>query len=154
MASSTCFRFLDLPAEVRYIIYREILCSFTFEDNSLARLLHLPCADTDLNQAIRPYHSPILRVNHEVHREAYDVMIKTNRFIYVSSTRFSSDLEFLLRRFQGPFMTTNRAQAQQFQDYMMYVYVDSTRAGLVKQSRGDFVGKCCSYSYCSMCMEC
>jgi hypothetical protein len=141
MALSATFRFLHLPAEVRYTIYRELLCSFTFEDNALARLLRQPGAKADLNQAIQPFHTSILRVNREIYQEAYDAMIKTNQFIYVSSTRSSSDLEFLLRRFQVPFLTTNRARAQQFQDYMMYVYIDSTRVGRAKQSGEHLVGR-------------
>jgi hypothetical protein len=141
MASSTCFCFLDGPAEVRYIIYRELLCGFTFEDNALARLLRQPGANAELNQAMRPFHTSILRVSREIHRQAYDVMVKIHRFVYVSSTRFSLDLEYLLRQYQVPFLTLNRAHVQQFRDYMMYVYIDSTRVGMVKQPGEDFVGE-------------
>jgi hypothetical protein len=67
MASSAFVCFLDLPAEVRYMIHRELLCSFTFEDNALVRILRQSGTNTDLNQTIRPIHVSILQINHEIH---------------------------------------------------------------------------------------
>jgi hypothetical protein len=131
------FRFMDLPAEVRTCIYRELLCNFIFESNALARILRERNSITSMNQALHPFHTSILRVNREICREAYDVMVKTNRFVYVSS--IGLDMKRILVRHQVPIISMNRAHAQQFWDYMMYVYVETTERSRHKSSKDHFV---------------
>lgn len=85
------FRFMDLPGELRNKVYALLLCSFgstpkparersdAFLDDR-SGLLHV----VDLPHTNNP---TILRTNSQIHREAYDVMIKTNRFIRVRLTQ-------------------------------------------------------------------
>jgi hypothetical protein len=75
------FRFLDLPIEIRNKIYRVLLCSFAPVPTSVKidELIVRPTLEHSVETAI-------LRASTQVHREAYDVMIKTNRFVSVKST--------------------------------------------------------------------
>jgi hypothetical protein len=74
------FRFLDLPPELRDRIYEELLCNFkvapSYGVNDVAA--HKPCG-----YYVRTIHPAILSVNKQLHHEAYDIMVKTNRFIHV-----------------------------------------------------------------------
>jgi hypothetical protein len=74
------FRFLDLPREIRNKIYRVLLCSFapvpttmTIDKLNVHKILE------------HSVETAILRTTIQIHREAYDVMIKTNRFVFVKS---------------------------------------------------------------------
>ncbi|KAA8620272.1 hypothetical protein A1F94_004224 [Pyrenophora tritici-repentis] len=78
------FRFLDLPGELRNKVYKSLLCSYEAapdrtEDN------HPMYWDTVQNYTYASHSNDtaILRVKSQVHREAYDVMVKTNRFVSV-----------------------------------------------------------------------
>lgn len=70
------FRFLDLPREIRDKIYGILLCSFP-PPESITKGTMLSKKDI---------HPSILRVNRQVYTESYDVVLKTNRFVLVSST--------------------------------------------------------------------
>ncbi|KAL1795482.1 hypothetical protein ACET3X_005706 [Alternaria dauci] len=83
----TPFRFMDLPRELRNKVYTLLLCSFgksqdntqVFRDNFLK-----DGPDTSGAFIVPRTNDPtILRVNSQIHREAYDVMVKTNRFIRI-----------------------------------------------------------------------
>lgn len=85
------FRFMDLPGELRNKVYALLLCSFgSTPDRARERsdaflddrsgLLHV----VDLPHTNNP---TILRTNSQIHREACNVMIKTNRFIRVRLTQ-------------------------------------------------------------------
>jgi hypothetical protein len=76
------FRFLDIPAELRSKVYAVLLCSFgepttNLDDDYNPRLCAV--STSSINTAI-------LRTCNQVHREAYDVMVKTNRFVQVKYT--------------------------------------------------------------------
>lgn len=70
------FRFLDIPREIRDKIYEHLLCTFPQPD-SVTQGFKLPMKD---------FTSGILLVNKQIYSESYDVMIKGNRFVRVSST--------------------------------------------------------------------
>jgi hypothetical protein len=72
------FRFLDLPGELRNKIYDLLLCTFHVQSNGLR--------PRELCRAKHNTESNILRANRQIHREAYYVMIKTNRFVCIQST--------------------------------------------------------------------
>jgi hypothetical protein len=82
------FRFMDLPGELRNKVYTLLLCSF---EPAPARIRKLPdrlfsddSRTSDFVSASQSNDPAILRVNSRVHREAYDVMVKTNRFLRIS----------------------------------------------------------------------
>ncbi|KAF2650457.1 hypothetical protein K491DRAFT_782605 [Lophiostoma macrostomum CBS 122681] len=81
------FRFLDLPREIRDKIYQDLLCTFhppgqetIHGDIPLELYQHFYYTST--------VHPAILRVNKQIYREAYDIMVKTNRFIHVKQHGF------------------------------------------------------------------
>jgi hypothetical protein len=74
------FRFLDLPREIRNKIYRVLLCTFA------PVLTSIPIDKMNVHETLEhSIETAILRTSTQIHREAYDVMIKTNRFISVKS---------------------------------------------------------------------
>lgn len=79
--SSSVFRFCDLPREIRNQIYRELLCDF--EPPS-------PTVDASYMFAFMPdrhtIDTAILRTSTSIYQEAYDVMVKTNRFVRITSS--------------------------------------------------------------------
>jgi hypothetical protein len=66
----------------------------------------------------------ILRTSSQLYREAYNVMVKSNRFVLVEST---SDLPFfaILRTAFVPLVTMNQSCAFQFEGYTMKVTLSS-----------------------------
>lgn len=70
------FRFLDLPRELRDKVYQNLLCSFAPPRDAATNRQSCP-------QYTSTVHPAILRCNKQIHREAYDIMVKTNRFIHV-----------------------------------------------------------------------
>jgi len=74
--SSTPFRFRDLPSEIRNKVYGELLCSFGPRPTTadLGNTFKLASARHTIDTAI-------LRTNKTTYLEAYDVMIKKNRFV-------------------------------------------------------------------------
>lgn len=79
--TSAPFRFRDLPSEIRKQVYRNMLCSFDPPPNTITFTTDMP----GFPRANHTVETGILRTNSEIHREAYDVMIKTNRFVLISS---------------------------------------------------------------------
>lgn len=99
------FRFLDLPLEVRNDIYNVILCTppppelWPLEQQDI---VGLPRKDSYL---CHPLETQILRVNHQVHFEAKDVMLRGNQFIHVRvrhSHNIASFVQQMLRSRQIP----------------------------------------------------
>ncbi|KAI4693655.1 uncharacterized protein J4E84_002229 [Alternaria hordeiaustralica] len=83
------FRFMDLPGELRNKVYTLLLCSFGPAPDPIQEipknLLTEGSFEPELVSAQHCNDPAILRVNSQVHREAYDVMVKTNRFVRISS---------------------------------------------------------------------
>lgn len=75
------FRFLDLPREIRNKIYRAALCGF---EPPPTTFMPPPDADTSVDFMSRvtvaehTIDTSILLASKQIHREAYDAMVKTN----------------------------------------------------------------------------
>ncbi|KAI4687388.1 hypothetical protein J4E81_008238 [Alternaria sp. BMP 2799] len=82
------FRFMDLPGELRNKVYTLLLCSFGPAPPPAPKmpedLFTKNNFEFKLLSAQHWNDSAILRVNSQVHREAYDIMVKTNRFVRIS----------------------------------------------------------------------
>lgn len=135
MAVSTKpFRFLDLPRELRDEIYKLHLCSIeppVPESIPLPHPLIAPRGHTPgkIHEIPRVKHSidvTILRTCKQIHREAYDIMVKTNKFIHISSTGLC--LDHLLASYQVPFVTMDRIVIERFKGYVMKLSMTSEDA--------------------------
>ena len=113
----TKFRFRDLPAEIRNKIYRELLCDFKPQPTTIdpASMLELAPAHHDIDTAI-------LRTSKAVYREAYDVMIKTNRFVKITSVR-GLPLWLLLNGLRVPIVTSDKGRVDKFKGYVLAVHL-------------------------------
>jgi hypothetical protein len=127
------FRFMDLPAEIRNKIYRELLCNFTCErepdgryDSVLARLMREEEMLNGVSEAALDGNVSILLASRQIYREAYDVMVKTNQFIRVQGYDFNFSEQLL--RSQLPVITMDRARAAQFQGYMLCMDIKDVEA--------------------------
>jgi hypothetical protein len=133
------FRFLDLPGEIRNRVYEIILCSFEpapppeslqygliqFQSGRIQELVY------DICPAIHSTETTILRTSKQVHREAYDVMVKVNQFIHMRTIDIS--MSKLLVGSQVPIVTLDRAHAEQFQGYVLRVNMSAVPGGLVDE---------------------
>ena len=85
------FRFRDLPSEIRNQIYRELLCGFKSRPTTAD-----PSAMLGFVPARHDIDTGILRTNKSIYREAYDVLIKTNRFVKVRSSMYELNVRHTL----------------------------------------------------------
>jgi hypothetical protein len=86
---------MDMPREIRDEVFTLLLCAFeshtAFDERNNTEAHEKP-------NSILIRHSintAILRTNSQIHREAYDIMVKTNRFVrvnYGNKIRFSRGL--------------------------------------------------------------
>ncbi|CAN9329941.1 unnamed protein product [Alternaria alternata] len=81
-ASSSSFRFRDLPGEIRNKVYRIVLCSFRPPPTTIE-----PSSFFTPELAKHDIETSILRTSKETYLEAYDVMVKSNRFVKITSSR-------------------------------------------------------------------
>lgn len=125
MAESQPFRFQDLPGEIRNKVYKILLCTFDPVSPSDTHWkspsgwgvnVGLP---TGICSASHSIETTILRTRREIHREAYDVMVKTNQFVQVESVGLA--ISQLLLPSQVPIVTMDRAHAEQFKGYILHV---------------------------------
>jgi len=122
------FRFRSLPSEIRNKIYRILLCEFAPPVSDEQHVTGF----TELERANRARHTietAILRTNKETYREAYHVMVKTNRFIRIQSVRglplitltkpmclaIVSDKRHLVEQFKGFVLSVNLSTTPRFQ---------------------------------------
>lgn len=117
-SSTNSFRFLDLPREIRDEIYRKLLCSFEPRPTTLVAPLNPRADPSFVNEVTIAQHSidtSILRTSKQVHCEGrYGVMIKTNRFVHVS-TSSGPPIRLLLNHFCIPVVTGNKELVERFQ---------------------------------------
>jgi len=126
------FRLLDLPGEIRNKIYQAILCSFEPTPTQASANAVLQSHDPSQKNLCTVTHSTetaILRTCKQVHHEAYDVMIKTNQFIKV--TTIDITMSSLLLSFQIPIVTLDREHTEQFHGYIMSLTISPTISGWV-----------------------
>jgi hypothetical protein len=122
------FRFLGLPGEIRNQIYKELICAFKYECYpngypELARILGQEPKPNGVNQIEHSVNANILRASQAVHREAYDIMVKMNRFIRIQSWNYS--LSSFLIWSQLPVVTMDRQHAAQFKGYVLKVRMET-----------------------------
>ncbi|KAJ4378004.1 hypothetical protein N0V83_000834 [Neocucurbitaria cava] len=121
MAHQQPFRLLDLPGEIRNRIYHDVLCAFEQTSTpvltALARILRQEPEPNGINQVSHATETTILRTCRTVHREAYDIMVKSNKFIRIRVT--NPGLSGHLVRTQMPVVTMDRAHVAQFSGYVM-----------------------------------
>ncbi|KAJ4369671.1 hypothetical protein N0V83_005433 [Neocucurbitaria cava] len=115
--STMPFRFHDLPSEIRNKIYRIIFCEFEPppDDVDPATMLELERARHSINTAL-------LRTNTNIHREAYDILIKTNRFVKITSVR-GLPLQKLLVVLRVPVVAVSRRAVERFKGYVLGVHL-------------------------------
>jgi hypothetical protein len=107
------FPFLSLPAELRNKIYKLLLCSFVEPTTSLyekfnCRMRTISTGSID---------TAILRTSTQVHREAYDVMVKTNRLVQVIHPK-DPDLVRILKTKRVPIVLMS---GRHYQGYSMRI---------------------------------
>ena len=79
-APAESFRFFDLPRELRDKVYRNLLCSFDPPPTSITLSEAL-----ELYRARHDNDTSILRANSTTYKEAFEVLVKTNRFVKITS---------------------------------------------------------------------
>lgn len=126
------FPFLDLPRELRDEIYFHLLCSISPHATTPTPLpephpVIVPLGqsnDLGLHNICQASHSistSILLTSKQVHREAYDVMVKRNQFISIVVTGIP--IGELLISYQIPIVTMDRQHAGQFKGYMLRLHI-------------------------------
>lgn len=115
------FRFRDLPSEIRNQIYRELLCTFAPRPTTITVGL---TTFTEPAQALHEIDTAILRTNKTTYQEAYDVLVKTNRFVKVTS-RPGLPLKLLLNGLLVPVVTSDMRTVNGFKGYVLAVHLDS-----------------------------
>lgn len=112
-----------LPLEVCNKIYAFLLADFSpqqilipITDSAMQRLI------TEFVRASHSIDTAILRVSRHVHLEAYDLMVKKNRFVYVRSRGVPN---YLLSGVSLPIVTANPHHVSQFKGYVLEVTMTS-----------------------------
>jgi hypothetical protein len=80
-----CFRFLDLPSELRTKIYVLLLCAIFTQDELVQAAEEKLVAPLNVYQPRHDIQTAVLRVSRLVYREAFDVMVRVNRFVRIES---------------------------------------------------------------------
>jgi hypothetical protein len=122
MASSpnTTFRFRDLPLELRNKIYRTLLCALkTHPGPEAKRYVEMLL---DYNSAHDGIDTAILRTNKTIYCEAYDVMVKTNRLIKVTSVR-GLPVRLLLPSLRCPIVAWDKSAVEKFKGYALAIHL-------------------------------
>jgi hypothetical protein len=123
MASTNArsFRFLDLPAELRSQVYVELLCAFgePIPGTGPGSLGFLAA----VNHSIDPR---VLCVSKQGYSEAYDVMLKRNRFILVrSETHLPTRALMHSRHIPIPMVMALENSVNDFKGYLLDVLLSS-----------------------------
>ncbi|KAF9700437.1 hypothetical protein EKO04_001964 [Ascochyta lentis] len=123
------FRFLDLPREIRDKIYSTLLCSFDPRPDSWKPSVD-PFLDPDFMNALsiaeHAIDTSILLTSKQIHREAYDIMVKTNRFVRLT-TSSGLPIRLLLNHLRVPVVTDNKESVEGFQGYVLSVSLTASK---------------------------
>lgn len=105
-------RFLDFPAEIREQVYGEVLSSANSKQEPNA---------TD-QPASYKFHLDILRVNHQIHREAKK-SFQDNIFVKIT-TPWPEAIDHIRDEGKVPTVTTGK-KAKKFCDFHLWVFIDT-----------------------------
>ncbi|KAJ4354283.1 uncharacterized protein N0V89_006017 [Didymosphaeria variabile] len=120
-------RFLDLPIEIREIIYQDLLCTWELKHNRERAFL-----STRFNNP-----TAILRVNRQVYYEAYDYLVKHNQFIRVDCDGISIRSDPLGRQILP--VTEDPEEVSQFNGYVARIKWTTNSDPLQKRSRKQYI---------------
>jgi hypothetical protein len=124
------FPFRSLPSEIRNRIYRELLCSFTSPPKKIVDPEHF---NTWTPACPHLIDTAILRTNSTIYREAYDVRVKTNRFVKITCARGIP----LLTMVQGllvPIVASGKQVVNAFKGHVLSVRLGCTYPSIVANS--------------------
>lgn len=113
------FRFRDLPGEVRNKIYQNLLCDFG-PQSTVVELI-------DMYTYEHPRHATetaILTTSKDTYNEAYDIMVKTNRFVHITSAPGVPVRHILLTQ-RVPIVSDQASIVNHFQGFVLAIHVDS-----------------------------
>ncbi|KAI4948368.1 hypothetical protein J4E91_005790 [Alternaria rosae] len=126
------FRFMDLPGELRNKVYTLLLCSFGPTPAPIREIPEELFSKESFEFKLlfaQQWNDPaILRVNSQVHREAYDIMVKTKKFVRISS-QDGLTLHNIIASQNVPVVASGR-RAAQFNEQLVDVTVSSADSEL------------------------
>lgn len=127
-----------MPREVRDEIYGFLLCAFDPEPMydfipEFSGYLGAP-----LSVASHSIDTSILQTSRGIHREAYDVMVKRNKFVLVESQGIP--ILYLLRMRRMPMVTVDKAHVEHFKGYVLSISLFSSTAPSLAGGKGPFSG--------------
>lgn len=93
----------------------------------------------------------ILRTSKQIHREGYDVMVKTNRFVRVTTSE-GIPLRFILNHLRVPVVSDDVGRTRQFQGYVLAIALTS-RKEIGDRFKGTFSTAPCSLMLLSRDMD-
>ncbi|KAF2250516.1 hypothetical protein BU26DRAFT_517348 [Trematosphaeria pertusa] len=120
-ATARPFPFLSFPREIRDKVYRELLCNFDPPPTKV-----LPSTMFTFEQAKHSIDTAVLRTSTQIHREAYDVMVKTNRFVLIESAG-GLPIRSIMGGLRVPVITADRDCAQRFKGYVLAVSLSTKK---------------------------
>jgi hypothetical protein len=110
------FRLMDLPAELRNNVYALLLCAFEKPLTAFSPTSTLP-GPTSSSHTVD---ARIIRTNSQIHRDAYDVMVKRNclvRFEYTGNFIYP----VVLMNNYLPIVTAKKASISRFEGFAMTI---------------------------------
>jgi hypothetical protein len=159
-ASSSTFRFRDLPGkqigvpeplvepsltlhpigEICNKIYSELLCDIkpppTTTEGVSALLFEYEPAHHAIDTAI-------FRTSTAIYREAYDVMIKTNRFVKITSVP-GLPFTLLLKGLRVSIVASQPDTVNRFQGYVLAIHLGTSKPYSLRMTTGVCRGECWS----------
>jgi hypothetical protein len=122
------FRLRNLPSEIRNKVYCELLF------NSKANSTIVASTMLDFAPAAHDIDTAILCTNTVTYREAYDVMVKTNRFMEVKSVP-GLPLRTLLNGLRVLIMTEKKKVVNRFRGYVLAIDLGSAKSITIPQDQ-------------------
>jgi hypothetical protein len=121
-SQSAPFRFRDLPKEIRDKIYSEPLCDLHPKPNTrmASKMIESPV------RALHSIDTAILLTSTAIYRKAHDCMVKTNRFVKVTSAH-GIMLHLVLNGQQVPVVAHKKKVMNNFGGYVLAVHLDTTK---------------------------